>query len=180
MGPRPERARVREPVPQGDSPLHAAAQSSRGHHGWRRVNGWRGNTSLDRRVECDLFYIRNWSYALDLKILTLTLWKGFVNKKRLLMVTRRMTLLEAFLAPAAARCPVLCESACASNPPVSVKHLPSPIVSQLRAELDPELLDQAIGGSRWRSVSRGTRRHAAGRRIRHPELSNGSVHGSRR
>jgi len=48
--------------------------------GWAQVNGWRGNTSLSARIECDLFYIRNWSYLLDLKILLLTLWKGFVNK----------------------------------------------------------------------------------------------------
>ena len=50
------------------------------HHRLGQVNGWRGNTSLDRRIECDLFYIRNWSYGLDLKILTMTLWKGFVDK----------------------------------------------------------------------------------------------------
>jgi len=48
--------------------------------GWAQVNGWRGNTSLSRRVECDLYYIQNWSYLLDLKILSLTIWKGFVNK----------------------------------------------------------------------------------------------------
>jgi lipopolysaccharide/colanic/teichoic acid biosynthesis glycosyltransferase len=48
--------------------------------GWAQINGWRGNTSLERRIECDLYYIRNWSYVLDLKILLLTFWKGFVNK----------------------------------------------------------------------------------------------------
>ena len=48
--------------------------------GWAQVNGWRGNTSLDRRIEFDLYYIRNWSYGLDWKILFLTLWKGFINK----------------------------------------------------------------------------------------------------
>lgn len=48
--------------------------------GWAHVNGWRGNTSLNARIECDLFYIRNWYYLLDLKILLLTLWKGFINK----------------------------------------------------------------------------------------------------
>ena len=48
--------------------------------GWAQVNGWRGNTSLRNRIECDLYYIQHWSYILDLKILTLTLWKGFVNK----------------------------------------------------------------------------------------------------
>jgi putative colanic acid biosynthesis UDP-glucose lipid carrier transferase len=48
--------------------------------GWAQINGWRGNTSLESRIECDLFYIKNWSYGLDLKILVLTLWKGFVHK----------------------------------------------------------------------------------------------------
>jgi len=48
--------------------------------GWAQVNGWRGDTSLERRIECDLYYIRNWSYLLDWKILVMTLWKGFVNK----------------------------------------------------------------------------------------------------
>lgn len=47
--------------------------------GWAQINGWRGDTSLHRRIECDLFYIRNWSVALDLKILALTIWKGFIH-----------------------------------------------------------------------------------------------------
>ena len=48
--------------------------------GWAQVNGWRGNTSLDERIRCDLHYIKNWSYVFDLKILFLTVLKGFVNK----------------------------------------------------------------------------------------------------
>jgi putative colanic acid biosynthesis UDP-glucose lipid carrier transferase len=48
--------------------------------GWAQVNGWRGNTSLNRRIECDLFYIKNWSIGLDLKILVMTLWRGFIHK----------------------------------------------------------------------------------------------------
>ena len=48
--------------------------------GWAQINGWRGNTSLNSRIEYDLYYIRNWSYGFDLKILLMTLWKGFVNK----------------------------------------------------------------------------------------------------
>ena len=48
--------------------------------GWAQIKGWRGNTSLARRIECDLYYIRNWSYLMDWKILFMTLWKGFVNK----------------------------------------------------------------------------------------------------
>jgi Undecaprenyl-phosphate glucose phosphotransferase len=48
--------------------------------GWAQVNGWRGNTSLEHRIDCDLHYIRHWSYFLDIKILFLTVWKGFINK----------------------------------------------------------------------------------------------------
>jgi Undecaprenyl-phosphate glucose phosphotransferase len=48
--------------------------------GWAQVNGWRGNTSLERRIECDLWYIQNWSLWLDIKILLFTVFKGFVNK----------------------------------------------------------------------------------------------------
>ena len=48
--------------------------------GWAQVNGWRGNTSLEKRVEFDLYYIENWSILFDLKILWLTIWRGFVNK----------------------------------------------------------------------------------------------------
>lgn len=80
VGPRPERPvfvrKFREEIPH--YMLRHKVKS--GITGWAQINGWRGNTSLRRRIECDLYYIQNWSYALDLKILTLTLWKGFVNK----------------------------------------------------------------------------------------------------
>jgi Undecaprenyl-phosphate glucose phosphotransferase len=48
--------------------------------GWAQVNGWRGQTSIVRRIECDLYYLKNWSFWLDLKILWLTLWRGFRDK----------------------------------------------------------------------------------------------------
>jgi Undecaprenyl-phosphate glucose phosphotransferase len=80
VGPRPERPvfvhRFRKEIPH----YMLRHKVRAGITGWAQINGWRGDTSLDRRVECDLFYIRNWSYALDLKILLLTLWKGFVHK----------------------------------------------------------------------------------------------------
>ena len=44
--------------------------------GWAQVNGWRGNTSLEKRIEYDLYYIENWSVGLDIKIMWLTLLKG--------------------------------------------------------------------------------------------------------
>ena len=51
-----------------------------GMTGWAQVNGWRGNTSIEKRIEYDIFYIENWSLGFDLKIMWLTLWSGFRNK----------------------------------------------------------------------------------------------------
>lgn len=48
--------------------------------GWAQVNGWRGNTSLEKRIECDLYYIQNWSIRLDIKILFMTLFKAYAPK----------------------------------------------------------------------------------------------------
>jgi Undecaprenyl-phosphate glucose phosphotransferase len=48
--------------------------------GWAQVNGWRGNTSIEKRIEYDLYYIENWSVRLDLKIMWLTLLRGFFHK----------------------------------------------------------------------------------------------------
>jgi Undecaprenyl-phosphate glucose phosphotransferase len=80
VGPRPERPvfvqQFRHQIPH----YMLRHKVKAGITGWAQVNGWRGNTSLDRRIEFDLFYIRNWSYGLDWKILFMTLWKGFLNK----------------------------------------------------------------------------------------------------
>lgn len=80
VGPRPERPvfvhQFRSQIP--NYMLRHKVKS--GITGWAQVNGWRGNTSLVHRIECDIFYIKNWSYLLDLKILTLTLWRGFIHK----------------------------------------------------------------------------------------------------
>jgi len=51
-----------------------------GMSGWAQIHGWRGNTSLAKRIEYDLYYIQNWSLLLDVKIVVLTLVKGFINK----------------------------------------------------------------------------------------------------
>lgn len=80
VGPRPERPvfvhQFRREIPH----YMLRHKVKAGITGWAQINGWRGNTSLENRIECDLYYIRNWSYVLDWKILFLTLWKGFVNK----------------------------------------------------------------------------------------------------
>ena len=48
--------------------------------GWAQVNGYRGDTSIRKRIEHDLYYIENWTIGLDIKILFLTVFKGFINK----------------------------------------------------------------------------------------------------
>ena len=77
VGPRPERGtfveRFREHVPN----YTQRHQVKSGITGWAQVNGWRGNTSIRRRVEFDLYYISNWTLWLDLKILLMTPWYGF-------------------------------------------------------------------------------------------------------
>ncbi len=80
VGPRPERPifveKFRTEVPH----YMLRHKVKAGITGWAQINGWRGNTSLDQRIECDLYYIRNWSYWMDWKIMFMTLWKGFINK----------------------------------------------------------------------------------------------------
>ncbi len=80
VGPRPERPffvdKFRTEIP-GYMLRHKVKA---GITGWAQVNGWRGDTSLTARIECDLYYIRHWSYWLDCKILWLTLWRGFIHK----------------------------------------------------------------------------------------------------
>lgn len=79
VGPRPERPvfikDFKKSIPQYMLRLKMKA----GLTGWAQVNGWRGNTSLDKRIEFDLYYIKNWSLFFDFKIILLTFWKGFVN-----------------------------------------------------------------------------------------------------
>jgi Undecaprenyl-phosphate glucose phosphotransferase len=77
VGPRPERPpfvrQFKERIPQ--YMLRHRVKS--GITGWAQVNGWRGNSSIEKRIEYDLYYIENWSLLLDVKILILTLFRGF-------------------------------------------------------------------------------------------------------
>src|SRR5258707_7330198 len=76
VGPRPERpyfvAQFKHRIPQ----YMLRHKVKAGITGWAQVNGWRGNTSLEKRIEYDLYYIENWSVGLDIKIMWLTLVRG--------------------------------------------------------------------------------------------------------
>lgn len=80
VGPRPERPffveKFKEEIPR----YMIKHQVRPGMTGWAQVNGYRGNTSIKKRIEYDLYYIENWTLGLDVKILFLTVFKGFINK----------------------------------------------------------------------------------------------------
>ena len=80
VGPRPERPqyveKFREEIPR----YMIKHQVRPGMTGWAQVNGYRGDTSIRKRIEHDLYYIENWTLGLDMKILFLTVFKGFINK----------------------------------------------------------------------------------------------------
>lgn len=80
VGPRPERplfvAQFKDKIPS----YMLRHKVKAGITGWAQVNGWRGNTSIEKRIEYDLYYIENWSVRLDLKIMWLTLLRGFFHK----------------------------------------------------------------------------------------------------
>jgi Undecaprenyl-phosphate glucose phosphotransferase len=76
VGPRPERPYFVEQFKHRIPQYMLRHKVKAGITGWAQVNGWRGNTSLEKRIEYDLYYIENWSVGLDLKIIWLTVLKG--------------------------------------------------------------------------------------------------------
>jgi Undecaprenyl-phosphate glucose phosphotransferase len=80
VGPRPERPHFVEQFRHRIPSYMLRHKVKAGLTGWAQVNGWRGNTPLEKRIEYDLYYIENWSVRLDLKIMWLTLVKGFFHK----------------------------------------------------------------------------------------------------
>lgn len=80
VGPRPERPFFVEKF-QEEIPRYMVKHQVRpGITGWAQINGLRGDTSIKKRIEYDLYYIENWTLAFDIKILFLTIFTGFVNK----------------------------------------------------------------------------------------------------
>ena len=80
VGPRPERPffveKFKEEIPR----YMVKHQVRPGMTGWAQVNGYRGDTSIRKRIDHDLYYIENWTVGFDIKILILTVFKGFINK----------------------------------------------------------------------------------------------------
>ena len=80
VGPRPERPVFVEEFRRQIPGYMLRHKVKAGMTGWAQVNGWRGSTSLEKRIEYDLYYIERWSLAFDLKILVQTLWRGFFGR----------------------------------------------------------------------------------------------------
>lgn len=80
IGPRPERPlfveRFKEEIPR----YMVKHQVRPGLTGWAQVNGYRGDTSIKKRIDCDIYYIENWTIGFDIKIFLLTFFTGFINK----------------------------------------------------------------------------------------------------
>jgi len=80
VGPRPERPVFVEQF-KDQIPMYMKKHLVKaGITGWAQINGLRGNTSLEQRIAYDLYYIDNWSLWFDLKIIFLTVFKGFIDK----------------------------------------------------------------------------------------------------
>jgi Undecaprenyl-phosphate glucose phosphotransferase len=77
VGPRPERPSFVEEFRRRVPGYMLRHKVKAGITGWAQINGWRGNTSIEKRIEYDLYYIERWSLGFDLKILLQTLWYGF-------------------------------------------------------------------------------------------------------
>src|SRR5881409_1918850 len=80
VGPRPERPSFVEEFRRRVPGYMLRHKVKAGITGWAQINGWRGQTSIEKRIEYDLFYIERWSLGFDLQILFLTFWFGFRNR----------------------------------------------------------------------------------------------------
>jgi Undecaprenyl-phosphate glucose phosphotransferase len=80
VGPRPERPHFIQQFRSKIPKYMLRHKMKAGITGWAQVNGWRGNTSLEKRIEYDLYYIENWKLMFDFEIMWLTFWRGFISK----------------------------------------------------------------------------------------------------
>jgi len=81
VGPRPERPYFVQKFLEDVAQYNTRHYLKVGITGWAQVNGWRGDTSIPRRVEHDLYYLRHWSLGFDLKIIALTVWRTLVANR---------------------------------------------------------------------------------------------------
>ncbi|MBS3991661.1 MAG: exopolysaccharide biosynthesis polyprenyl glycosylphosphotransferase [Erysipelothrix sp.] len=83
VGPRPERVEFIETLSSSIAKYHIKHTVKPGMTGWAQINGYRGDTSLQKRIEFDLYYLQNWSLGLDIYIILRTALLGFINKGEL-------------------------------------------------------------------------------------------------
>jgi Undecaprenyl-phosphate glucose phosphotransferase len=80
VGPRPERPHFVSKFLHEVSSYNVRHNLKVGITGWAQVNGWRGDTSIEKRIEYDLYYLRNWSFSFDMRIIVMTLFSGLIAK----------------------------------------------------------------------------------------------------
>jgi lipopolysaccharide/colanic/teichoic acid biosynthesis glycosyltransferase len=80
VGPRPERPHFVHKFLQEIMRYNHRHALKVGITGWAQVNGWRGDTSIQKRVACDLYYLQNWSFMFDLRIILMTIVSGLINR----------------------------------------------------------------------------------------------------
>jgi len=80
VGPRPERPHFVHKFLQEVARYNNRHALKVGITGWAQVNGWRGDTSIEKRVEYDLYYLQNWSFGFDMRIIVMTLVAGLINR----------------------------------------------------------------------------------------------------
>ena len=80
VGPRPERPHFVHKFLQEIMRYNHRHALKVGITGWAQVNGWRGDTSIKKRVACDLYYLQNWSFTFDLRIILMTIVSGLINR----------------------------------------------------------------------------------------------------
>jgi Undecaprenyl-phosphate glucose phosphotransferase len=80
VGPRPERPHFVHKFLDEVASYNNRHALKVGITGWAQVNGWRGDTSIEKRVEYDLYYLQNWSFSLDIRIIVMTMLAGLIAR----------------------------------------------------------------------------------------------------
>ncbi len=80
VGPRPERPHFVQKFREEVCRYNLRHCLKVGITGWAQVNGWRGDTSIEKRIEYDLYYLQNWSFIFDLRIIVMTVFSALIGK----------------------------------------------------------------------------------------------------